>query len=39
MLLMIEKEIRRGICHSINRYKKANNELLKNMIKMRSHCI
>ena len=39
MLLMIEKEIRRGICHSINRYKKANNKLLKNMIKMRSHCI
>ena len=29
MLLMIEKEIRGGICHAINRYVKANNKYIK----------
>ena len=30
MLLMVEKEIRGGICHAIYRYVKANNEYMKN---------
>ena len=30
MLLMVEKEIRGGICHSIQRYAKANNKYMKN---------
>ena len=30
MLLMVEKGIRGGICHAINRYTKANNEYMKN---------
>ena len=29
MLLMVEKEIRGGICHSIYRYAKANNKYIK----------
>ena len=29
MLLMVEKGIRGGICHSIQRYAKANNKYLK----------
>ena len=29
MLLMVEKGIRRGICHSLIRYVKANNKYLK----------
>ena len=29
MLLMIEKRVRSGICHSINRYVKANNKYMK----------
>ena len=30
MLLMVEEVIRGGICHSIHRYAKANNEYMKN---------
>ena len=33
MLLMVEKEIRGGICHSINRYEKANNKYMMNYYK------
>ena len=29
MLLMVEKDIRRGICHSVYRYAKANNNYMK----------
>ena len=30
MLLMVEKVIRRGICHAILRYAKANSKYMKN---------
>ena len=30
MLLIVEKGIRRGICHAIYRYAKANNRYMKN---------
>ena len=30
ILLMVEKEIRGGICHAIHRYAKANNRCMKN---------
>ena len=30
MLLMVEKRIRGGMCHSIYRYAKANNKYMKN---------
>ena len=37
MLLMVEKGIRAGICHSIYRYAKANNKYMKIMIKIKNH--
>ena len=33
MLLMVEKGIRRGICHAIHRYPKANNKYMNNQDK------
>ena len=30
MLLIVEKEIRDGICHAIHRYVKTNNKYMKN---------
>ena len=40
MLLIVEKGIRGGICHSIHRYAKANNKYMKNYDKdMESSCI
>ena len=40
MLLMVEKGIRGGICYSINRYAKANNEYMKNYDKNKeSSCL
>ena len=40
MLLMAEKGIRGGMCHCINRYKKANHEHMKDYekIKQSSYC-
>ena len=35
MLLMVEKEIRGGICHAIHRYAKANNKWMKNYNKIK----
>ena len=35
MLLMVEKEIRGGICHAIHRYAKANNKCMKNYKKIK----
>ena len=37
MLLMVEKEIRGGICYEIHRYAKANNKYMKIMIKTSHH--
>ena len=31
MLLMVEKEIRLGICHAVHRYQKANNKYKEEM--------
>ena len=39
MLLMIEKDIRGGICHAIYPYAKDNNKYTKIMIEIRSHHI
>ena len=39
MLLMVEKGIRQGICHSINRYAKANNKYVKDWDKIRNRYI
>ena len=37
MLLMVEKGIRGGICHSIYQYAKVNNKYMKDMIKKKNH--
>ena len=39
MLLMAEKGIRGGICHSICRYAKANSKYMKDKIKIQNHHI
>ena len=40
MLLVVEKGIIGGICHSIHRYKKANNKYIENYDKdMESSCL
>ena len=39
MLLMVEKGIRGGICHSIYQYAKVNNKYMKDMIKKKNHII
>ena len=36
MLLMVEKSIRGGICHTIHQYAKANNKYVKIMIKTKN---
>ena len=36
MLLMIEEGIRGGICHAVHRYAKANNEYMKDTMKVKS---
>ena len=36
MLLMVEKGIRVGICHSIHRYAKVNNKCIKVMMKIKN---
>ena len=39
MLMMVEEEIRGGICHAIYRHAKANNKYMKIMIKTLNHHI
>ena len=39
MLLMVEKEIRGGICHAIHRYAKEYNRYMKNYNKTKNHHI
>ena len=36
---MVAKGIRRGICHAIHQYAKANNKYMKNYIKIKNHHI
>ena len=37
MLLITEKQIKRGICHTIHRYARANNKYMKIIIKKIHH--
>ena len=37
MVLMVERDIRGGICHSIYQYAKADNKYMKIMTKMKNH--
>ena len=39
MLLMVEKDTREEICHSINRHEKANNKYMKNYDKTKNRHI
>ena len=39
ILLMVEKEIRLGICHAVHIYQKANNKYQENIIKINVHHI
>ena len=39
MLLMVEKDIRAGICHSIYQYTKAKNKYMKDLIKIKNRHI
>ena len=39
MLLMIEKGIRVGICHSVHRHERANNKYMEDYDKKRNHHI
>ena len=39
MLLMVEKDIRGGICHLIHQYVKANNKYMKDHDKEQRNCI
>ena len=39
MVLMVERDIRGGICHSIYQYAKADNKYMKIMTKMKNHHI
>ena len=39
MLSMLEKDIRRGVCHAIQQYAKANNKYIKIIMKISNHCI
>ena len=39
MLLMVEKVIRRGICHSVYPYTNNNNKWMKDYIKIKNRCI
>ena len=39
MLIMVQKGIRGGICHSIYQYEKGNNKYMKHMIKIKKRVI
>ena len=39
LLLLVEKVIRVGICHVIHGYAKASNKYMKDIIKLKNHCI
>ena len=39
MILIVKKRIRRGICHTIHQYVKANNKYMKDYDKLKNHHI